>query len=395
MKWRTVMLCVPIIAITAQLSVAQLVIPPFLDGLNFSISLIGLLISLGPVLALAARLPAGAVYRGERALKLLLGALVVETVGTALYGYATTPLSFATIHGATGFAHGAVTTVYMAFFVEALPPDEDRHHAMGYYTGSMAIGYAMGGLVGGYVADRFGYLPTFWFGASLGLLCLALLVFLRGPTAREGQRDRVESARTAAAAQFAASLLDPKMANVIIVALFLNLLHQMGSTYLPLYGLAIGLRLTEVGLIKGLYALCNAVTRPLSGIVAKRWGRKKLALVSLPLQSFFLVLVPFFHDFYSLLALFLLAGFMRAVGYVVNTISMVEDVDASKVGRGVASGVFNAAADVGNILGPGIGGLIAAFTGVAYLFVAGPLGIAVLFLAAHGGCRRLEGRAQI
>ena len=188
--------------------------------------------------------------------------------------------------------------------------------------------------------------------------------------------------------------MDPKLAAIVVVALFLNLLHQMGNSFLPLYGLAVGMTLTQVGVIKGLYAMCNAITRPLSGLVAKRFNHKNLSVATLPLQSVFLTLVPLFHSFRPVLILFVFSGFMRAVAIVSNTISMVEDVDETKVSRGVASGLFNAAGDVGNILGPSMGGLIASFTGVERLFFAGPVMIIALFFVSLWSCRFI-GRARI
>jgi len=102
------------------------------------------------------------------------------------------------------------------------------------------------------------------------------------------------------------------------------------------------------------------------------------------------MLVPFFHDFASLLVVFLLAGFLRAVVIVANTISMVEDVDDTRVSRGVISGIYNAAGDVGNILGPSAGGLIASITGIARLFIVGPLIAAVLFFFSLWACKFLK-----
>ena len=55
--------------------------------------------------------------------------------------------------------------------------------------------------------------------------------------------------------------------------------------------------------------------------------------------------------------------------------------------RGVISGVYNAAGDVGNILGPSMGGLIATFTGVGRLFFVGPLMITVSFFVSLWACR--------
>jgi MFS family permease len=387
MKASTLKLCLPVIAMTAQQSAASLVIPPFLHDLRYPVSAIGSLISVAPVLALAARLPSGMAYSGERARILMVAALSVMTVCTFLYSFAVTPFHFALVHAFNGFAYGAATTIYLAFYVEALPPDEDRYHAMGYYAGCLAIGYSVGGFVAGYVADKLGYTATFDFGAFLGLLCLAMLFLIRQSRYIKTLKDSHRAETTPTLLQSLKGILDPRIVSIVVVALFLNMLHQLGNVFLPLYGLAVGLTLTEVGVIKGVYSLCNAITRPLSGFVAKRVGHQGFSRAGLPLQSVFMTLVPFFHDLPSLLVVFVLVGFLRAVAIVANTISVVEDVDQTRVSRGIASGIFNAAADLGNILGPSVGGLIASFTGVANLFLVGPFMIAVLFFIALWGCK--------
>jgi MFS family permease len=50
------------------------------------------------------------------------------------------------------------------------------------------------------------------------------------------------------------------------------------------------------------------------------------------------------------------------------------------VRRGLASGIYNAAGDLGNILGPAIGGFIAQAAGIASVFVIGSMGSTALFL---------------
>ena len=387
MKASTLKLCLPMMAMTASQTAAALVIPPFLDGLKYPVSAIGSLISVAPVLALAARLPSGLIYRRDRARTLMMAALSVMTAATFLYSFAVEPLQFALVQAFNGFAYGAATTIYLAFFVEGLPPNEDRHHAMGYYAGCLALGYSAGGFAAGYVADQLGYAATFKFASLLGLLCINLLFFLRPSPPHKAVENpsRKESAQSVLASL--KSILEPKVATIVVVALFLNLLHQMGNSFFPLYGLAVGLSLTQVGAIRAFYSLCNAITRPLSGSVTKQVGQRRLSRVGLPLQSAFIMLVPFFHDFGPLLTLFVLAGFLRAVVIVANAISMVEDVDATRVSRGVISGMYNAAGDIGNILGPSMGGLIASFTGIAKLFFVGPLMITVLFFLSLRACR--------
>ncbi len=385
MKTATLKLCLPIMAMTAQQTAASLVIPPFLDDLHFPISAIGSLISVAPVFALAARLPSGMLYKAHRARALMLASLSAVTLSSFLYIFVLEPIHFALVQALNGFAFGIATTIYLAFFVDLLPPGEKRHHAMGYYAGSLATGYSAGGFAAGYIADKLGYIASFKFAALLGLLCLFQL-FLVGKAPLPMQRDA--ESKTSASRSFFKSMRnawDPKIAAMVVVAVFLNMLHQIGSNFFPLYGLAVGLTLTEVGAIRGIYSLCNAITRPLSGPMVKRLGHKTLSHTGLPLQSVFIMLVPLFHHFVPLVVVFVFAGFMRAIVIVSNAISMVEDVDETRVNRGVVSGIYNGAQDIGNILGPSVGGLIASFTGISALFVAAPLVVVSLFFLSLWG----------
>jgi predicted MFS family arabinose efflux permease len=394
MKASTLKLCLPITAMTAQQTAVSLLIPPFLDSNHYTLSAIGSLISVAPVLALTARLPAGLTYRPDRARILMVVTLLVMSGCTFLYSYAVEPLQFALVQAFNGFSFGAASTTYLAFYVDHLPPDEDRHHAMGYYTGCLAVGYSMGGFAAGYIADKFGYETCFHSAAWLGLVCIVLLFLLSPRRVRQGESLSAEKKPAVPILTALKGILDPKVASIVVVALYLNLLHQMGHAFLPLYGLAIGLSLTQVGVIRAFYSLCNAVTRPFSGSVAKTIGYHTLSRFGLPLQSAFMILVPLVQSFWPLMIVFLLAGFVRAIVIVANSISMVEDVDMTRVSRGVISALYNAAGDIGNILGPSMGGLIATFTGVAHLFFVGPLLITASFILSLWACRFIRPATQ-
>ena len=144
MKRSTLKLLVPIVAVTIQSNSASTVIPPYLDHMRIPVALIGTLISLGPVFALASRLPIGMAYNQARARLLLSIAILAMGLTNFLYSLAADSLTFAVVQALNGFAYGAVTTLYMAFYVDSLAPDENRNHAMGYYVGSLAIGYSTG-----------------------------------------------------------------------------------------------------------------------------------------------------------------------------------------------------------------------------------------------------------
>jgi predicted MFS family arabinose efflux permease len=90
------------------------------------------------------------------------------------------------------------------------------------------------------------------------------------------------------------------------------------------------------------------------------------------------------------LFVYVASGLLRAIVIVANAVGLVQDVPESRVRRGLASGVYNAAGDLGNILGPSIGGLIAHATGIASVFVIGSLGSTALFFLGMWAVQRLR-----
>jgi predicted MFS family arabinose efflux permease len=390
MKLSTFKLLVPVVAIAVQANSAATLIPPYLDHLHLPVALIGSLISLGPVLALMSRLPVGMAYSQQRARLSVSIAILAMGVTNYFYSLASGSLGFALVHSLNGFAYGAVTTLYLAFYVDSLAPDENRNHAMGYYVGALAMGYSTGNLFGGLIADHWGYALTFQLGALLSLVSVGLLWFLHGTSTTDNEVRGMKPSGKLTWSESLKALVEPELAIVVIVAMFLNLLHQMAGVFISLYGLGIGMSLTQIGIIRAAYAGCNAITRPVSGHVVNKLGHKGLSYFGLPLQSFILMLVPLFSGFGAVLVVYVCSGLLRAIVIVANAVGLVQDVPESRVRRGLASGVYNAAGDLGNILGPSIGGLIAQATGIASVFVVGSLGSTALFFVSVFLVRRLK-----
>jgi predicted MFS family arabinose efflux permease len=390
MKLSTFKLLLPMVAVSIQANSASTLIPPYLDDMRIPVAAIGSLISLGPVFALASRLPMGMLYQRGRARSLLSCAILAMGVTNYLYAWATSPVAFGAVHAANGFAYGAVTTLYMAFFVDSLEPDENRNHAIGYYVGSLAMGYSTGNFLGGLTADHWGSAATFHLGALLSLFAVGLLWLVRHAAAVLERPAKSKAGAKLTSKESLKALLEPELATVVIVALFLNLLHQMGGVFISLYGLAVGMSLTQIGLLRAGYAGCNAITRPISGHVVNKLGHRGLSYFGLPLQSLILVLVPLFTSFGTILLVYVASGLLRAVVIVANAVGLVQDVPETRVRRGLASGVYNAAGDLGNILGPSIGGIIAHATGISSVFVIGSLGSTAMFFIGIWLVQRLS-----
>jgi MFS family permease len=142
-----------------------LLVPPYMDGLGFAPTAVGLLVSAYGVACLASRLPAGALYRGERAKTLLCSSLVAVALISMVYPLATEAWSLLLVRALHGLAYGLATTINLALFIDSLPPTAARHHAMGYFMGALGGGFTLGQALGGFAADWYGYgwaFPPSW-----------------------------------------------------------------------------------------------------------------------------------------------------------------------------------------------------------------------------------------
>lgn len=360
-----------VVAVCAEGSVVTGLVPPLLQDWGYAVAAIGLLVAVQAMVALASRLPGGMFYRLNRARRLLFGTLLLGVVTSALHPLASALPAFVVVRALTGLSFGLATTTNFALFTEGLPPGRARQHALGYYTAGIAVGYSLGAFVAGYAADWLGTPSAFLLAVAFGVV--SLLGVPPRPVAGAPPPAPEPPLRLAA-------LRHPRLLSVAAVAFSLFISFQFWNTYLPLYGLAIGLTLGEVGLIRGAFGLCQVVARPVAGNVVDRFGAGRLVVVGLLVQTLTLMAVPLTESLVALLALFVLQGTVRALAIVANAVELVDGSEAAGVSRGVMAGVYNTAMDLGTLAGPAVGGLVASGIGVPGSFVVVPL----VALAAWG-----------
>jgi MFS family permease len=165
-----------VILLSSSGNVASILVPPYLKGLGYDYTSIGLLVAITAVAQLCSRFPAGALYRPERARLITVICIVVMAINYLLYPLAHNPLAFALVQVIGGLANGVATTTNLAMFIDALPTDTPKHRPMAFYAGALAGGYTVGNLVGGLAGDFLGVIPAFIIASAT---TLGSLIFLR------------------------------------------------------------------------------------------------------------------------------------------------------------------------------------------------------------------------
>jgi len=377
------LLCLSIALISAQQNAVLIVLPSLLAEQGRSPIAIGTICSLPPLFTLLARLPSGLINSSVWTARLLVGIYAALGASSLLFAFADSLWIIVVLSALSGLFAGVLTTLFLPLYLEAMPTALSKAKAMGYYTGSIALGFAAGGYVAGYGADLLGFAFVFYVAAAstfAGLPPLLLGQLDASPLADGGHTKRTAPASSDRRSVIK-GLLMPGVMLVLVTSVCLNILYKLPATYLPGYASSFGISLSDVGLLMGSYALCNAIVRPICGPVIERMGVWLTSVICLLAQAVVLILIGFEPSLWMLLAVMLAAGTLRALVMVANAVAMTETMDGRFFTRGMASGMFNAASDVGYIVGPIMAGMIADAVGVRAMFVVAPsvLGVAYAF----------------
>lgn len=192
------------------------------------------------------------------------------------------------------------------------------------------------------------------------------------------------------------ALTAPGIPSIALLGFFLAFFLQLASTFMPLFALAIGLGLAEIGLLRSAHSICNSITRPFSGSFIERIGHARIGAGTLAFNAVALTVLPAMTTMLTLGALMVVIGLVRGIAMVANTVSLAVDVDETQVSRGVATGIYYATRDLGGIAGPVAGGLVAGVVGIEDMFrIVPPLALAAYVVTLAATARLTPRRAAV
>jgi MFS family permease len=290
--------------------------------------------------------------------------LVVFTASTSGFALANGSLPIVVLLTVVhGYAFGALGTINLAATID-LTGGRRAGATMGWYTAAISTGYAIGAFLGGALADAFSIALSL---AILGALpALSCLLVLRLPAidAPPHEQRRGAGLRGLLVAH---ARVDPRVWLAFVIVLYINVISDAIDTFFPLYALAIGLPLAASGVLKGLKSAAATFIRFISGGVFQYVDHRAVNVWAVVLMAISTLLIPVFPAFAALIVLFAVNGVCRGLLRVTSAATVAE-VRSEGQDVGIASGVYNAGLDVGAIIGPAIGGVVAAAVGMGPMF---------------------------
>jgi len=359
----------------------QILIAPYLEQRGLEQVVIGQVVSAYSVAALGFRFIAGFLYRPHRTVWLVPGGCALQALAFLLVVRTGDPVLLTLLVGLNGVGYALASTGGLAAIMD-VTDGRNAGSVMGWYTGCMGVGYALAGFVGGWLGDQLGLVSA--------LTVLAAVPLVAGGSLGAGLR-RVVNLNTSSSGspvpappRFLAGFrhAGPMVWLGATVALQINLVSGVLTTFFPLYGLAIGLSLTQIGALSGLHSGISSAVRFITPALFRRVQHRTLLPWMVLLSGTGVAAVTASRMLWVLALVWLTIGFSRGFLRVSSAALVTEAARGS--GRGAASGIYLSGLDVGRIIGPVVGGFGVQALGYQTTFVITGMVVPLVYFALSG-----------
>lgn len=374
----------------------RFLVPINLHDRGLGPSAIGLVIFAFSFTSLLARGVAGGFFRPDRARLLIVGAGLASTIAYLLTPFVTDVAAFTVLMAFDGFGWGVATTCLLAMMMLCTPASISPAVAIGWYIGFQGFAFALAATVGGILADLVGIQTAMLILATLPVLAAALIGLRLPPVVRDMGVDPAQVARQdelvglrgrrrlqgrLASAVGRLGLLPFAVWAAALVAVYLNVMNGLLQSFFPLLGLALGLSVAQIGTLSGVRSGVSAVSRFGAGWIFARVPPHRAHLPLLVMSAATLALLPSAGAYLLYLPLLALNGISRGLLRVTTSASAMEETPGHQAG--VAAAVMTAGLDVGKMLGPLIGGIVATLFGLDTMFRVVPFAFLAVYLVLY------------
>jgi DHA1 family multidrug resistance protein-like MFS transporter len=315
------------------------------------------------------------------------GALLV-----ALMGFAQNAEQLVALRALQGAVSGVVAAA--TALVAAQTPREHSGYALGLINMARWGGVAAGPLIGGFIAETFGYRESFWItGALLGLAGLAVFFFVH-----EEFTPPDAAHRRSFWGGYRLLLAAPGMAGLYS----LTFLRSLGSTLLiPILaffvlelnqGVSAGAAMTT-GLVIGAAALTSSLSAIYLGRLGDRIGHTRILAASAIAAALLYLPQVWVTTTWQLILLQALTGV--AIGGLIPSVAALMNLWTDGGGQGAIYGLDNSVQASARVVAPLLAATIAMLAGYRGVFAAGALVYAVIAVVAVAVARAAAGRAEL
>jgi MFS family permease len=247
----------------------------------------------------------------------------------------------------------------------SLGSDERRGRRMSLYQGSFLLGNGIGPVLGGVIAQQYGYRTPFGIYAIAAVLIgIWVLWKLPDPRGTTGV-----TTTPVVGTPPAYRIRDLVLHGGIMLACLMGLLSAYTRSGSRDYAMVVlsdlrGLLPSEIGVALSLVFLANVAVLYLAGALVDRYGPRPVMVPSWLLIATGLIILATVESYAGLLVAAAFYGIGAGIGSSVPAVQIANAVGPER--RGTALGVFRTFSDLGLILGAVVMGLLAATFGITW-----------------------------
>ncbi|MEW6142439.1 MAG: MFS transporter [Chloroflexota bacterium] len=282
--------------------------------------------------------------------------------GVVSFGYvfATDPLLLTMVRILHGAASALVVPIANAWVGEMSPRGEEGKW-MGYFNTAFFVGFGVGPLLGGVLADYFGMDSAF---IAMGIITLVGFIVV---VSFLPESYKIQSKRRAGGSFKEMGKSDP-MKGLFAYRMMFELCMGAFMAFLPIFaGVQLGIDPTFIGLLVAMNLLLTSFLQIYTGRLADRFNRRLLLIGGSVFNFLILALIPTATGFWYLMVILLI----RVAGATITmpTLAALTIEEGRKFGMGTATSILATATSIGMALGPILGGAVNDMSNVSMVFI--------------------------
>ena len=380
---------VSVFLFVAGTSALQVIVPVYLSRRGgLGPAAIGAVIGVYGIASLAARLPVGMAYTIARGRMFMLVGGALSALAFALVPFVHGAFAFTVLMALNGLGWSIATTAQLALLVARMPGGISTAAAMGWFSGATGLGNAAAGILGGGLADLVGLRSTFFLLAATPLIGALLMV--RGVAAAERLNGDRPVTPSSPSGVWRALFRMPLAVWVgVLVMFFINGLNAVTNTFHPLFALGAGLSLTQIGALSSIRSWASSSSRFSSGPLFSRFNPAGFTLPLVIVGTLATCAIPsVISSFLLQIPLFAVAGLSRGLLRVTGSADAFDGTGNDDRLQGLTAALLYGGLDLGKIVLPVAGGVVAGAFGIATMFRVVPAGLLLLYLGLAIPARR-------
>lgn len=194
--------------------------------------------------------------------------------------------------------------------------EKGRDKAVGYFAFANSVGAFIGPFIGGLIQDVLGVNNGFLGAAVASFVCMIIAILL----------PKNKAQNILAQTSIGGIIKNPWIINNVLLSGTVFFAMDIITTYLPLYGVEIGLTATCIGLLLSANGLAQMLIRPFLGRVCARLDRDTALRFCLLLGGIGTACLGTVKSFYSLMLVAILVGFTLGLA---NPLTLITVSDVS------------------------------------------------------------------